>query len=179
MKIKTLYLDLDGVVANFDKRWLELFNETPGSSRNRKHFSPNWEQFIRNGNFATLDLFPGAEYLLEFVRSVDHMVNVEILSSSGGKTFHNEVAIQKNEWLMKLDVSYTRNFVPGRILKRNYATPDSILVDDTEDVIEEFNKAGGIGILHRDASVTIELLKGYLNEGTTYQPMLKQSVLVP
>lgn len=172
MKIKTLYLDLDGVVADFDRRWLDLFNETPGSSRNQKHFNPNWEQFIRGENFSTLDLFPGAEALIEYVRSIDQNVNVEILSSSGGKTFHNEVSIQKNEWLMKLDIHYTRNFVPGRSLKRNYATPDSILVDDTEDVIESFNKAGGIGILHKDAAVTIELLKGYMNEGTTYQPML-------
>jgi hypothetical protein len=27
VKIKKIYLDLDGVVANFEKRYIELFNE--------------------------------------------------------------------------------------------------------------------------------------------------------
>lgn len=178
MQIKTLYLDLDGVVANFEHRWMEMFNESPGASRDRKNFSPNWDTFIANRKFASLDLFPGAETLLEYVRSIDRTVNVEILSSSGGKKFHNEVSEQKHEWLNNLGVNYTRNFVPGRILKRNYATPDSILVDDTEDVIDAFRSAGGIAILHRDANETIEMLKGYLNEGTSYNPMLRQSVVV-
>jgi hypothetical protein len=105
-------------------------------------------------------------------------VNVEILSSSGGKKFHNEVSEQKDEWLNNLGVNYVRNIVPGRSLKRNYATPDSILVDDTEDVIEGFRNAGGIGILHTDANETIELLKGYLNEGTSYNSMLRQTDVV-
>lgn len=178
MKIQTVYLDLDGVVAFFDKRWMELFNETPGSSRNRKNFSPNWDTFIANRNFASLDLFPGGETLLEYIRSIDKQVNVEILSSSGGKKYHNEVSEQKHEWLNNLGVKYVRNFVPGRALKRNYATPDSILVDDTEDVIEGFRDAGGIGILHTNANETIELLKGYLNEGTSYNPMLRQTDVV-
>jgi hypothetical protein len=167
MMIRTLYLDLDGVVANFDKRWRELFNETASDSRDRKNFSPNWDTFIANRNFASLDLFPGAEELLAFVRSIDNQVNVEILSSSGGKKYHNEVSEQKHEWLDNLGVKYSRNFVPGRILKRNYATPDSILVDDTEDVIDNFRDAGGIAILHTDAAVTIAKLKEYLGATNT------------
>jgi hypothetical protein len=33
------------------------------------------------------------------------------------------------------------------------------LIDDTPDVIEDFNRAGGIGILHENAADTIERLK--------------------
>jgi hypothetical protein len=53
-------------------------------------------------------------------------------------------------------------------LKQNYATPDSILIDDTEDVIEAFNRAGGIGILHKDASETLSVLRKIFNEDFQY-----------
>lgn len=167
MKIDTIYLDMDGVLANFDERWSSLFNETPGTSRDRKQFDPNWKLFIQNQNFASLSMFPGAEDLLEFVSRYRFDLNIEILSSSGGKLFHNEVSIQKRLWLNNHGISYVRNFVPGRKLKKNYATPSTILIDDTPDVIEAFTAAGGIGILHTDANETIELLKGYLNESVT------------
>ena len=39
----------------------------------------------------------------------------------------------------------------------------SILVDDTEDVIEDFNNALGHGILHRDADETISKIKSIMN----------------
>jgi hypothetical protein len=52
--------------------------------------------------------------------------------------------------------------VPGRRKKAEYAKPDTILIDDTPDVIESFVEAGGVGILHKDAVKTIEKLKQLL-----------------
>ena len=53
--------------------------------------------------------------------------------------------------------------VAGRKKKAEYATPDSILIDDTDDVIKAFREAGGIGIHHKDVGNTIMLLDIYLN----------------
>jgi hypothetical protein len=52
--------------------------------------------------------------------------------------------------------------VAGRSKKAEYATPDSILIDDTEDVIKSFRAAGGIGIHHKALGNTIKLLDIYL-----------------
>ena len=152
---------MDGVLADFDKRYVELFNESPADSRNNKNFSPNWSAFVKGSNFATLEKFPGAVELLEFVRMLEDKfsVEVEILSSSGGERYHQQVSEQKNEWLLKNGLDYARNFVPGRRFKKEYATPETILIDDTEDVIDDFNRAGGLGILHVNVADTIKILK--------------------
>lgn len=161
--INKIYLDMDGVLCDFDKRWLELFNETPRQTRERKEFVPNWDTFVLNENFVTLDDFAGAQDLLDFVMSKSDTIDIEILSSSGGQKYHNEVREQKIKHLKSRGLNFPTNIVPGRKLKRNYASPDSILIDDTEDVIDAFNGAGGIGILHRDAQETITILKGILD----------------
>ena len=69
------------------------------------------------------------------------------------------MAEQKRIWLKSHYIAYKPNVVSGRKFKKDWATPDSILIDDTSDVIEAFNKASGVGILHKDAGETIEKLK--------------------
>jgi hypothetical protein len=158
VKIKKIYLDLDGVVANFEKRYIELFNESPGSSRDRKEFSNNWTKFIEGKNFETLDWWPGGPELITYLGK--NNLDVEILSSSGGNKYHDLVVEQKNNWIktFNLPEQWKVNIVAGRKKKAEFATPDSVLIDDTLDVIEAFNKAGGIGIHHKDVGNTIMLL---------------------
>ena len=153
-----IYLDMDGVVANFEKRYIELFNESPGSSRDRKEFSNNWTKFIEGKNFETLDWWPGGPELITYLGK-NNLV-VEILSSSGGNKYHDLVVEQKNNWIktFNLPETWKVNIVAGRKKKAEFATPDSVLIDDTLDVIEAFNKAGGIGIHHKDVGNTIMLL---------------------
>lgn len=158
--IKKIYLDMDGVLCDFEKRYFHLFDETPGETRDKKNFNPNWKVFVKGENFATLDWYPGGKELLSFIKK--YPVDVEILSSSGGEKFHGEVTVQKIKWLRSHGINYKANIVPGRKHKKDYATPEMILIDDTPDVIESFNKAGGHGILHKDISKTKEMLKKLL-----------------
>ena len=155
--IEKLYLDMDGVLTNFEQRWAELFGGPPEVVRNRKNFSKEWPEFVEKGAFETLDWFPGGQKLLEYVRTLN--VPVEILSSSGGHRFHFEVAEQKEFWLKTNGIKYKANIVPGRKFKSEYAKPNVVLIDDTKQIIDSFNDAGGIGILHRDLNLTIEQLE--------------------
>lgn len=157
-----VYLDLDGVIANFEKRFIELFQESPGEFRDRKEWSTNWTTFIEGKHFETLDWWPGGQELLDYL--IRNNVDVEILSSSGGNKFHDKVVEQKLVWLEKNHISYKANVVAGRKKKAEFATPDSILIDDTDDVIKAFREAGGIGIHHKDIGNTLMLLDIYLQK---------------
>ena len=164
MGVSKLYLDMDGVLCSFENRYLELFDESPGSSRDRKNFSSNWIKFIEGENFATLDWNPGGQELLAYVRTIPKNIEIEMLTSSGGMKYHNEVTIQKTQWLCERGIEFKINTVPGRKLKAAYATSTTILVDDTPDVIDSFGNAGGIAILHKDVNETIAKLQFYCEE---------------
>jgi hypothetical protein len=160
-KFTKIYFDMDGCLTNFEKKFMEYYGFLSLAKRERKEWSKDWEDFILNKKgFEQLEWFPGGQDLLKYVRSTK--LPVEILSSSGGEKNHGEVTVQKINWLKKHGINYKANIVSGRKKKKEYATPHTILIDDTEDVIDDFNRAGGVGILHKDSGKTIETLKKLL-----------------
>lgn len=152
---------MDGVLCDFEKRFTELYGKDALGARDRKNFTTNWPNFIMDGNFEILEWFPGGKELLDFIQNETDW-EVEILSSSGGEKFHSEVAAQKVVWLCDNGIPYKANIVPGRKHKTAYATPETILIDDTEDIIVNFNAAGGLGILHKDINETLAKLRTLL-----------------
>lgn len=159
--MKKIYLDMDGVLCNFERRYFERYKELPGSMRDRKHFSVHWDDFVQTKQFETLDWWPEADVLLNFIEGLEN-VEVEILTSSGGEKYHDEVTQQKIRWLCDKGIPYKPNVVSGRKAKAEYATPDTILIDDTYDVIQGFIAAGGIGIHHKEIGNTLLMLKEVL-----------------
>ena len=153
---------MDGVLCDFEKKFGELYGEEALKNRSRKLWTEQWPDFIQTNQFEELAKFPGADDLLLFIRNHPE-IEVEILTSSGGQKYHDQVKEQKIVWLKKNSIAYKPNVVPGRKHKKEFAQPDVVLIDDTEDVIENFNRAGGIGILHRDAKETIKRLESLLN----------------
>jgi hypothetical protein len=169
MVINKIYLDMDGVLCSFNKRYEELFGESPGKSRDRKNFSSNWAKFIEGENFATLDWNEGGQELLAYVRTIPN-IEIEMLTSSGGQKHHTEVSIQKTQWLCERGILYKANICPGSRLKAQYADPSIILIDDTDYVLDGFVKAGGIGILHKNVNETIRQLELYFEEEYVLPP---------
>lgn len=162
-----IYVDMDGVLANFEKRYIELFRESPDSNgqRERKEFSKNWDIFIEGKHFETLDWWPGGPELITYLGRNVRIGDVEILSSSGGNKYHDQVEIQKKKWIETFNLpEWKVNVVAGRKKKAEFATPDSILIDDTLDVVQAFRAAGGIGIHHKDIGNTLMLLDIYLQK---------------
>lgn len=159
-KITKIYLDLDGVVANFTDRYKELYHMSPDSKEARKNFGNNFVNFIKSKQFETLKLLDDAPVLIEYLKNQD--IPVEILSSTGRPDNHEEVIRQKTVWLKKHDIPFKGNFVPGKELKKNYASPSHLIIDDTLSIINDWKEAGGPAIHHKNAKETVVMLKFYL-----------------
>lgn len=160
-KINKIYLDMDGVIADFYKRYYEKYQLSPRDAEKKKEFNKYFDEFIATSQFATLDLMPGATELLEYCRNVPCVV--EILSSTANEERYDAIAKQKNEWLQKHGIKFKANFVPGKRHKYKFATPESLIIDDTPSVIEDWRDAGGIGILHKDPKETMDILRSYVD----------------
>ena len=156
LKISCIYLDMDGVICDFVGRYKKLFNESPDQIRDKKQFNL-FNQFIHGQNFETLEMMPHASELLEFLRNSP--VPTEILSSTARADSHDSISKQKEIWLNSHGITFKRNFVPGKQLKKEYAREDTLIIDDTESVITDWRISGGHAIWHRDVPNTLAMLK--------------------
>jgi len=151
---------MDGVIADFVKRFRELYRISPDQAEDKNKFGKYFDHFIDTRQFATLDMMPDAKELLSYLNNTE--VPVEILSSTGNQENYNEIAYQKEQWLGKHNINYFRNFVPGKALKCKFADANSIIIDDTRSVIDDWKKVGGTPIHHTDALTTIGSLDALL-----------------
>ena len=159
-KISCIYLDMDGVIADFVKRYKEQYHMEPREAEKHKQFNKFFDQFIETRQFETLDLMPGAMDGINFLRKAP--VPTHILSSTANEERYDNISKQKMVWLQTHGITFTPNFVPGKRHKYKFAAPDKIIIDDTESVIDDWNKAGGIGILHKDWPTTLAILGLYV-----------------
>jgi hypothetical protein len=148
----TIYLDMVGVLADFNKEYIKL----DPNKQDRKRFR---SAVMDDKIFLKLDFMPDTQELLNYVSKLDG-VRVEILTSMGthDPIQGSEAKRQKQLWLDKHNIPYKANFSRDKQEKANYATPTSILIDDSIGCITPFNAAGGHGILHTTAANTIGIL---------------------
>lgn len=146
----TVYLDMDGVLANFDKSFRQYKTE---------HVEDHirFRDAVMLGNiFEDLEIMPGAYDLLNAVKMLhSSKIDVQILTSVG--TFDvdrgNAAKQQKLLWLEKHGIMYKANFVRTKPEKSLYAHKFCILIDDSIGCVEPFIKKGGVGILHNSRNV--------------------------
>ena len=163
--MKKIFVDLDGVLSDFNKRYKELFGVTPAEARILKHsYRDYWVEFILKNSFAELDLHEGAEELIQYLRSLK--AGVHVLTSSGGFDYHGPVQQQKMNWLAKHGILWAPIVVPGRSYKAAFADSNSILIDDTFSNIEDFIAKGGQAIHHTDVTTTIAFVDDWMKSCT-------------
>lgn len=151
---------MDGVIADFEKRYKELFKVTPGQTREKKEFHSYFDKFINDNNFATLEMMPGAPVLIEFLRKAS--VPTHILSSTASPEKYDVISKQKMIWLQTYGITFNPIFVPGKSRKKEYAAPDKLIIDDTKSVIDDWRAAGGVAIWHKDLQSTLAMLQLYV-----------------
>ena len=161
----TLYLDMDGVLADFNKEYVKYDPERA----DRKRFR---DAVLTHRIFEKLEFMPDARELLNHVSRLNG-ITVEILTSMGTHepTQATAAMTQKLTWLNAKNIPYKANFVNNKAQKANYATPESILIDDSVGCVSPFIAAGGHGILHVNASDSISMLDSTILQIRALQAM--------
>lgn len=152
---------MDGVLCDFEKRYHELYGDISQHDR-RTQFRPNFGNFIETRQFATLDPMPDFNVLVYYLDRLN--IPKQILSSTAYEDVYEPIKEQKEEWLKEHGVNWPDpQFVPGKRHKYKFAKPDTIIIDDTLSVIEDWREAGGIAIWHKDALTTLAQLSVILS----------------
>jgi len=149
-----LYVDMDGVLVNFNKGFEDLTGLHPKlyiEEYGRKELF----DAIRQHNTFWIDLewMPDGKKLWNFIKDY----NPEILSTPGGDI--ELCKKQKKEWIHHEIGDIPIHF---SFHKEKYASKNSILIDDMPKNTVPWEESGGIAILHTSADSTMNALNKLL-----------------
>lgn len=144
----TLYLDMDGVIANFFDAFAEKFGKSHWKMIQDKEKSI---AALRGTDFFnTLEEFPTSQALIDFARSTGDwgICSSPLTGDRDNSAYWKRVWLTDKGWLPDID----KLIFTG--MKEKYATDKldgtpNILVDDKPSNIDRWIKNGGIGILYQ------------------------------
>jgi hypothetical protein len=155
---RQLYLDCDGVLADFDKGAAAVLDMHPRAFEKRFGLGKFWQKLATAPDFYFgLPLLDGAMDLFEAVKHLDPIILT-------GLPRGNWAADQKVRWAAK-------HFPGTRIIttmardKRDHAKEGDVLVDDQLRHAERWEEVGGVFIHHKDAETTLAELRKYFPIG--------------
>lgn len=146
-----LFLDCDGVLADFDAGAKRLLGMSPAAFEERHGKSEFWKRLARARNFyGELDLMPD---VMELFEAVKHLKPTILTGLPIGKW----AAPQKQIWAAKHfpGVPIITTMAREKYL---HMKKGDVLVDDRENHRSLWEQAGGIFIHHKNARDTIRRL---------------------
>ena len=153
-----LFLDCDGVLADFDHGAEALLGLPPRAFEKRHGLYEFWRRLARHRDFyATLPLMSDAMRLFDAVR---HLNPVILTGCPRGGWAEG----QKKRWAAE-HFPGTRIITCMAVDKRRHAAEGDILVDDTLKHRQLWEGAGGIFVHHVSAERTIADLDGLIPGG--------------
>lgn len=159
---RQLYLDCDGVLADFDAGARALLGLPPQEFIERHGIAKFWKKLASAPDFyARLPLMPDARELFDAVRQLDPVILT---------------GLPRGSWAAPQKVRWAADHFPGtRIVtvmavdKRSHCEEGDVLVDDLLKHRHLWESAGGIFIHHRSARES-------LAELARFYPQLKPGV---
>lgn len=151
-----IFCDLDGVLTDFDGRFIELFGIHPKEFINAYGYSSFWASITSRAK----DFWCGIQWKSDGKELWQYISPYNPIILSSVPTSMAKIATQcKEQWIKKelgLDIHY---HITTRKEKQNFSANDHILIDDMKKNIEEWSQRGGVGILHIRADDTINELQ--------------------
>jgi len=177
-----VYVDMDGVLADFFAEWAKLAGIKSGSYRDipPAKVDPTLNMMIDTDFFARLPKFPTTDQLIKLV--IEQFGKYSILSSPL-RNDHNNSKKHKLSWINKhLNPRPVNSIIVAN--KQGYAVSNgipNILIDDRGLNIENWNKAGGHGIKYQadedSLSVVVKGLQEYKEKYLTERGVMSVSGL--
>jgi hypothetical protein len=148
----TIYCDMDSVLVDFDRGYQELTGMT-SQQADAKGVETFWDPISKAGAkfWITLDWMPDGKQLWDYIRKYN-----PILLSAPSREESSKLG--KRVWV-KRELPGVKLILKYASQKQEYASPTSILIDDRQKNIDQWEAAGGIGILHTSTPDTIKQLQ--------------------
>ena len=150
-----VYLDMDGVLADFDQRFRDLSGMPPKDFENKYGKKAFWDLIDEENKikfWVGIPTMPGAADLVDAVKDY----NYELLTSPSAKkqSYLGKILWVKNHTGDVFPSKPRINFKKAKekhLVKPQLEKTD-ILIDDREDTIGRWNTAGGTGIVYKNIS---------------------------
>ena len=151
---RQLYLDCDGVLADFDTGATAALGLPPKAYERKYGIGRFWAKLTRTPDFYFgLPLLPDAMELFEAVEHLDPIILT---------------GVPRGNWAADQKVRWAAHHFPGvRIIttmardKRDHAKEGDVLVDDQLRHAHLWEAAGGIFIHHKNAATSLAELRNY------------------
>ena len=165
--MSTIYLDMDGVVADFDAEATKIIGYSHPA--NERWPDADWAKLRSNPRFyRDLPLMPDARRLVTTVLELADRTNrdVKFLTAVPQDNDFPWAFQDKMIWKQRHFGDIPIWFGPYSHDKRHWARPGDVLIDDRRSNIEQWREAGGIGILHHgDVDQSLDKLRTILQAG--------------
>lgn len=147
-----VFLDCDGVLADFDRGAARIFGVPPQEYERRHGMGRFWSALAEAPDFFdTLDLMPDAMELFTAVRHLDPIILTGLPRGAWAEP-------QKRRWAAR-HFPNVKVITTTAALKREHCRPGDALVDDRDRYRDRWEHAEGVFIHHTSAAASIAALR--------------------
>jgi 5'-nucleotidase len=166
---KTIFLDMDGVLCDFNGHYKSL---TGKDFHSFEHRQDAWDLLVPFNDtfFEYLPQLPDAKYLVAGVEelAIEYGCAMAILTAIPKIGRIATARIQKHDWINEHfpNLSCKFNIGPHAQHKQFHCIPGDVLIDDAMRNIQQWANVDGFGILHTSAEESLSSLRKHLEKST-------------
>ena len=165
--MRTIYIDMDGVVADFDSYVSALLGRPIGWGATQDLTDVEWERLASVDRlYFQMPLMPDATKLVAYIKSLSTRFHVQFLTAVPRRSTIPSAKDDKQAWIDKYFPGMRMDIGPYSHDKQKWCKPGDILIDDRPSNIEQWTAVGGIAIYHTgDVDASIKRLNEVISYG--------------
>jgi len=165
--MNVIYIDMDGVVADFDTFVGGVLGREIGWGTSQDLTDDEWVKLASIDRlYYQLPLMPDATKLVAYAKSLSTRFYIGFLTAIPRRTTIPTAQADKQAWITKYFPGMRMDIGPYSRDKQKWCIPGDILIDDRPSNIKEWEAAGGIAIYHTgDVNATIKHINKVIVNG--------------